>query len=41
MQLPVLAPAVLRFPIIFSQFILGIPEKVELLDIAALFELSH
>jgi hypothetical protein len=41
MQVPVLAPNVLQFPIIFSQFISKIPEKVEWRDIAALFALAH
>jgi hypothetical protein len=39
--IPVLAPAVLQFPITFSQFISRIPEKVEWRDIAALFELAY
>jgi hypothetical protein len=34
-------PDVLQFPIIFSQFIFKIPEKVEWRDIAALFALAH
>jgi hypothetical protein len=41
MQLPVLAPDVLQFSIIFSQLISKIPEKVEWYDIAALFALAH
>jgi hypothetical protein len=41
MQPPDLDPDVLQFPIIFSQFISKIPEKVERRDIAALYALAH
>jgi hypothetical protein len=41
MRPTVFALAAPQFPIIFSQFISSIPEKVEWRDIAALFELAH